>query len=207
MKKYLLLALLLVVLTSLCMTACADIPANAQYKAVYQKVAGVPTWTYLPGSAYYGLPYWGYDSMYYWWHIPNMEQTGFWKSVYYEVEFQQGYQPSVPPDLYLGLPYGSSNANLPVYNPANNSWTWSWWAGFQPSWEHVYWWNYNRFTPLSPEWYLYLDYYYWFRDLQHVTKIEVATVCEPLTIPEPSSLMALVGMLGGVGCAFIRRRK
>lgn len=205
MKKCILFALFLVVLASLCMTAYADIPANAQYKAWYHKISGVPTWEYLPGSEYYGIPYWGYDDLYYWWHVPNLHVEDSWKAVYYEVEFQPGYQPTMPPNLYLNVPYGSVNHNTPIYNPTNNSWTWSWFAGMQPDWENVYWWNYNYFTPLSPEWYQYRDYYYWFHDLNHVTKIEVATVCT--TIPEPSSLMALAGMMGAAGGLLLRKRK
>ena len=205
MKKIVLLALFLVVLASLCCTALADIPENAQYKAVYHKLGGVPTWEYLPGSAYYGIPYWDYDSQYHWWHIPNLHVENSWKAVYYEVEFQQGYQPLMPPDLYLNVPYGSVNPQTPTYNPANNSWTWCWFAGMQPNWEQIRWWNYEQFTPLSPEWYHYRDYYYWFYNLDHVTKIEVATVCT--TIPEPSSLLALAGMMGGLGGLLLRKRR
>lgn len=207
MKKLLLISVLaLILLASAAAPLMADIPANADYKVWYRSVGGVPTWDYLPGSAFYGMPTWQYDSQYYWWRIPNLYQPDHLKFVVWEVEFNQGYVPDLwPSEVYLGAPFGSISPPNARYNPVNNSWTWSWFIGMQPDWERIYWPNYNWYVPGTPEYLMYYNYHRWFYDLWNVSKIEVATICTP--IPEPSGMLVVLSGLVGLGGMALRRRR
>jgi len=209
-------AVVSLVTTGVGTAAYADIPTNSDYMMVYHldQETLLPIWEYLPGTTYYyGVPTLNYDPLYYWWGIPNQSKPGWFKSVVWEVEWEQGYNPFTQfggpweDPFFLYSPWGLQNPSPGVYNPANNSLTWHWTIPMQPDWENIRWLNYTQYQPSNPLYQRYRWYNRWFVDLEHVNKIEVATVCWDPTVPEPGCLATLLCGLAGFGGFIVSRRR
>ncbi len=192
-KSYLLFALCLVFLLGLGVSATADIPSDVDYHAVYNRTDF--TWSTLRDVYGYGFPAWEIEYLRV--YIPNLEMPAWYKDVWVESIYEGGvpgtFQPfdtnSIVP--YMGFP--TFFEQTVRYEGTKTYKTWHWRLSEQCSYEYLVFQNITWFN----KWYLYQEPY--------LTKIEIGTKCT--VIPEPSSLLALAGMLSATGGLLLRRRK
>jgi hypothetical protein len=176
------------ILAAFCVPVSADIPGPWDYQAVYEMVNGTPAWSYASGSVEYGLPTFGTNGATNWWHVPNFRDDGKMKIVYFEIVDTTVVS---PPVLVLNPQAGLVTSEYPVYDAGTKSWMCKWLVTIQPGWEEIQWGAGDTLHDRV------------FRSLYQTGKLRVATYCY---VPEPSSLLVLIG---GLGCLapLIRRRR
>jgi hypothetical protein len=193
MKKCILLTLFLVVLASLCSTAVADIPSDVDYYVHWNKSDSM--WHWYWDHYNYGLPWW--EPSYYRLHIPNMQVPNATKEVWVEATYYGGIPGTWQPFTLVSMdPYTGEPIFFETYGTQMSGYTyrtWHWTMTEQTSFEYLIFANSSWFN----KWYLWQEMY--------LVDVEIGTKCN--LIPEPSSSLALAGMLGGIGGLFLRRRK
>ena len=194
MKKTCLFAVLcLAILASLCSTAVADIPSDVDYHAVYNKDDF--TWSLSTDLFGFGVPEWQVEYLRL--RIPNQEVQGAWKDVWVESIYlgllPGQLQPFDSHSIVWGLGDTIFFEQTTRFDGMYSYSTWHWRCWGQPSYEWLVFANSSWFQ----KWYGYTE--------TNLVGIEIGSKCT--VIPEPSSLFALAGMMGGVGGLLLRRRK
>ena len=195
-KNCLFLVVCLAILASLCSTALADIPSDVDYHAVYNKSDF--TWSLATDLFGFGFPEWQVEYLRL--RIPNQERTGWFKEVWVESVYlgtlPGQLQPFADDSVVWDSGWWTNFFELNTRFDGTYSYsTWHWRCAGQPSYEWLVFANNTWFN----KWHQYTE--------SNLVAIEIGSKCTEFIIPEPSSLMALAGMLGGVGGLLLRKRK